>query len=132
MKKEDMRFYVLVGLIVISLALSATSLMVGTSGATGKYWWTGTGGVAGGYTTKDILFPVDAWGFTGWGVCNQHAYGIKAANMFCVYHGYTEAIECYHEASQPERWLWNVCVTGVEKVGTSTGTGTALTRVKCQ
>lgn len=78
-------------------------------------------------------FPVDAWGFTGWGECKDQQGTWEQINDYCEYKGYIganpdEEKPCYHVWNS-KRWGWDG-KSPMQKRG-DTGAGYALVKVKC-
>ena len=82
-------------------------------------------------TTADLVMPfaIDAWGSAGWTDCSTQMNGKAWADQYCKAKGYASAQSCYLE-NKMERWKWSGTAAAPQK-GTSTGGGTAFTKVKC-
>ncbi len=82
-------------------------------------------------TTVDLVMPfaIDAWGSIGWTDCSTQMNGKAWADQYCQAKGYASAQSCYLE-NKMERWKWAGTAAAPQK-GTSTGGGTAFTKVKC-
>ncbi len=77
-------------------------------------------------------FPIDAWGYSGWGLCEQQTGNREQLDAYCKSKGYKGIWAgdnaCYHEIKGP-RWTWNGAIPMVK--GNQTIIGDALTKVKC-
>jgi len=80
-------------------------------------------------TVVAMPFPVDAWGYEGWGDCSTQDKGKTWANNYCIAKSYVSVDSCYHEP-KGDRWKWSG-TAAYPKKGVATGPGTAFTKVKC-
>src|SRR3990167_1275166 len=80
-------------------------------------------------TVVAMPFPVDAWGYAGWGDCSTQDKGKTWANNYCIAKSYVSVDSCYHEP-KGDRWKWSG-TAAYPKKGVATGPGTAFTKVKC-
>lgn len=119
MKKID--YLILAAVIITAIVLSS-------------YPNTITGNVT--YTSSEVNteFPVEAWGYTGWGDCSSQICTWQQVDSFCKYKGYLGAPiaaekPCYH-ASVSKRWSWNGATPMIK--GAYKGGGFALTKVRCE
>lgn len=89
--------------------------------------------ISAGLVEVNTDFHIDAWGYLGWGACEQQTGTREQLNAFCKAKEYASIDGninvCYHERSTTGRWTWNGQIPMVK--GNSTGQGFALTKVKC-
>ena len=91
------------------------------------------------YAIFNVLtpFPVDAWGNSGWDDCSSMSGGNDRAVIFCGCKGYANVYNngkgsCYKESSKSRwNWVYDSAPTCGEKSGNNTGSGLAVTKIKC-
>jgi len=91
--------------------------------------------ISGSATYEEITteFSIDAWGYKGWGECKDQQGSWEQINAYCISEGYAGTAPdsekpCYHSDSA-KRWGWDG--KAPMNKGASTGSGRALTKVKC-
>jgi len=134
--------------VVIVISIFGTSGNVGNWYASGLYKAKIAAYNAG--KTSDLLgntkylisneltsFPVDAWGNSGWDDCSSMSGGKDRAVIFCGCRGYANVYNdgkgaCYKEnANSRWSWVYDSAPTCGKKSGDNTGSGLAVTKIKC-